>query len=478
MKNSNQVLITIENKWKLDSKDEDVDKYFYHNNILDKIYSGDNYYVIGRKGTGKTAIKEIIYKNSKEQFDTLSAQLNFKNFPYQELYNKNDVSFTWPNQYISIWKYLIYSNICKLMIKDESVDLNVRSKLAKIYDIKLENALGREVKLWTSIQFSIAQIFSFSRTTSDTNTNLTWVEKVSFLEDFLIDNLTDNKYIILFDELDEDYINIIKNEQKENYISLVTSLFKAIQDVRRIFHGKKIYPVAFLRDDIYKLLNDSDKTKWRDYTYHIKWDEYLIKSMLAFRISKDLEYASPLSFNEVWYEIMSRNSIGMGHRQSKKISIFDYIHRSTLMRPRDYIYFIKIAAEKARIAHSYKITPRIVTKENLNFSRHLLDDLTDEMRGLYSEIDEIIKIFKEIRQQELPIQLFKTHFEEKQKRGKISKSLEVTQVLEDLYNFSVIGNVPRQKNNVIYKYLHPDSNLNLNEKIAIHRGLYGALELF
>ena len=100
------------------------------------------------------------------------------------------------------------------------------------------------------------------------------------------------------------------------------------------------------------------------------------------------------------------------------------------------------------------------------------------MRGLYSEIDEIIKIFKEIRQQELPIQLFKTHFEEKQKRGKISKSLEVTQVLEDLYNFSVIGNVPRQKNNVIYKYLHPDSNLNLNEKIAIHRGLYGALELF
>ena len=56
-------------KWKLEAKAEDNDRYFWHVHETDEISSGDKYFVIGRKGSGKTAICE--YLNRTKQYDVL-----------------------------------------------------------------------------------------------------------------------------------------------------------------------------------------------------------------------------------------------------------------------------------------------------------------------------------------------------------------------------------------------------------------------
>ncbi|WP_193051488.1 hypothetical protein [Pseudoalteromonas undina] len=54
-------------------------------------------------------------------------------------------------------------------------------------------------------------------------------------------------------------------ESHKKYTELLTSLFKAVQDVRSIFRHSNVFPIVFLRDDIYDILQDPDKGKWTDY---------------------------------------------------------------------------------------------------------------------------------------------------------------------------------------------------------------------
>ena len=70
------------------------------------------------------------------------------------------------------------------------------------------------------------------------------------------------------------------------YFSLITGLFKAIQDIRSKFKEKYIYPLIFIRDDIYELIKDNDKTKWGDFSETLDWNESSIKRLLAFRFTR------------------------------------------------------------------------------------------------------------------------------------------------------------------------------------------------
>lgn len=70
--------------WKVEAKLEDTERYFFHTDIVDKIVSGSKSFVIGRKGSGKTAIAEHLTKNIS--YSRFSKKLSFKHFPFQDLY--------------------------------------------------------------------------------------------------------------------------------------------------------------------------------------------------------------------------------------------------------------------------------------------------------------------------------------------------------------------------------------------------------
>ncbi|MDX8202725.1 hypothetical protein SLJ91_04765 [Acinetobacter pittii] len=97
----NKVIQTIENDWMLEAKLEDNKRYFYHTNVVDKLLSGKKAYVIGRKGSDKTAIAQNLITQSTH--DRFSEKLTFKNFPFEELYSLKDEEFSQPNEYITIW---------------------------------------------------------------------------------------------------------------------------------------------------------------------------------------------------------------------------------------------------------------------------------------------------------------------------------------------------------------------------------------
>ena len=288
----------IAETWKLEAKQENNLRYFFHIEESQKILNGDKFYIIGRKGSGKSAISQYILnlcqqENAAEK-RIYTEQLSFKNFPFNDLYALQNGKYTQPNQYITIWKYIIYSCICRLMVQNDRINSDLRKVLQNLYPPTTIKSLARLIDNWTTKEFGIQVLGSGGNIKIDKMSkfqSLSWIEKTNILEDIIDEYIDDSNYYIVFDELDEDYRNFESSQERSQYIYLITSLFKAVQDIKSIFKDRKqvICPIVFLRDDIYLLIKDTDKNKWGDFKIALEWDEEKLRAMLAYRISKAID---------------------------------------------------------------------------------------------------------------------------------------------------------------------------------------------
>jgi hypothetical protein len=206
----------IADNWRLDSKLEDNNRYFFHTAIVEKIMQGRISYIIGRKGTGKTAISEYMINLKKNNLFT--QKLTFKNFPFNELYGLSDDRHNHPNQYITLWKYVIYSTLCKMMIESPYIEPDAKKKLKSLFgDDDIRNALPNAIQKWTAVNFSLSSI-SVGMTKEFKDNQTSWIHRVEIMERFIRDNYSPGDgYIIMFDELDEDYKDIAIERRYTEY---------------------------------------------------------------------------------------------------------------------------------------------------------------------------------------------------------------------------------------------------------------------
>lgn len=472
--NSSSIINSISKNWKLEASLETAKNYFFHNNEIEQILDDNKCYVIGRKGSGKSSISEYLLNISNSNI--FSEKLSFKNFPFNELYSLENKQYTPPNQYITLWKYLIYSSVARLMVTNENIDPRISESLAKIYKPDPISSLARTIKHWTSAKFGIKVLgtggdFGVSRDTEDNE--FSWIERTNMLEDIIIEHCDHSNYYIIFDELDEDY-RAFKHNDYELYNYLITSLFKAVQDVKRTFSisTKNIKPIIFLRDDIYSLIKDADKNKWRDFKIDIEWDINKIKKMLCHRLSIDAGLlANNFEFEEIYSLIFDGNQVN-------SMNGFDFITRSTHLRPRDYIRYFQVCSKETVERSSSKIKSETIKYVDRAFSNYLRDEIIDEVFPLLPEIEEIFQIISNIGKVVFTYKEFVKEFNIYLEKGTI-KEKNHDFVLDTLYKFSVIGN----KNNKtdkedFFKYIYSNSNLNKENKIVLHRGLYKSLQIF
>lgn len=472
-----QLYDEIINNWSVDAKKENK-SYFYNVQEVNIISEGKKYFVIGRKGSGKTAIAQHLYEI--ERNDVFSEKLSFKNFPFNILYSLgNQREYTSPNQYISIWKYLIYSYICKKMISNNNIDLSLRNKLIKLYGDTSMQSLNRLIERWTSKSFGLEILgcgFNYERERQ--REDITWIDTIEILQQVILDYCDRSTYYIIFDELDEDYKDFHSDIEYNNYMCMLTSLFKAVQDIRSIFDsvGKRIYPIVFLRSDIYALIKDSDKNKWRESIIDMEWDSTQIKNMLAHRLSVALNIPDT-EFNVVWYKMFDKNMVKMGNRQSRNMGIYPYIERSSEMRPRDFIQYVKECAILAKERSEKLVSPDTVKDAGDNFSSYLLGETIDEVFAVIPEINEILGLLSSIRKQRFQFVTFEREYNAIVQRGVVPKR-DVKNILLTLFDSGVIGNQPTMKGQAIFRFSKKAPRFNYNETMIIHRGLFSALQIF
>lgn len=468
--------------WRIDAKLEDNERYFYKTFEVDMLLNGEKSYVIGRKGTGKTAIAKFL--KSHVSYDFFAQDISLKNFPFNELYSLKDDNYTNPNEYITIWKFIIYMEILSLMRKNQAISSDFRKAIESISPKKPTQGFSRRIKNITSRAFSLdAKVLSFSQDSAYTEEELNWIEKVDVLEDLIIKNIDKSNYFIIFDELDEDYSYQSAIEPTGDYLNLISGLFKAVQYIKSLAFTSnlKINPVIFLRDDIYSLIKDNDKNKWSDLEVTLSWTKYSMQPLISHRLSRAFDQHSDnnsRSFSHIWGQFFSNDCIGYGTNRKKNITIYDWITRESLLRPRDYIKYIQLCAKKVYESNHSHIYPATVTTQDIIYSRYFRGELTDEIHSLMPDIDIIFDIFSKIGKAYLNIDDFRVMYNSYIEQGKLKNNSDCNFVLEVLFNFSVIGNCMRINDKEVFRYINPEANLNFDLPITLHRGLHKSLQLF
>lgn len=464
--------------WKLDAKSEDTDRYFFHVSEVEAIRSGERAYVIGRKGTGKSAIAQHLV-NIKSH-DIFSAMLSFKNFPFNDLYSLSNSGFTAPNQYITLWKYLIYCNVAKLMASNNAIDISIRQPLASLYEPEPLEYLAKSVGKWTATDFNFSILGTGAGAKGAIQkTEANWIERTNALEQIIASHIDESQYLIVFDELDEDYRYMHEADRYRNFTDLLTGLFKAVQDVKSIFRNTKarITPVIFLRDDIFDVLQDPDKTKWDDSKIDLDWSTPRLKELLAFRISRTYNPAADttMSFEESWALLFKGTSISYGFQQQKKQSVLNYILKSTHMRPRDVIRYL---SECARVTMEANSVPgeALIKRADGYFSGYLKREIESEISGVVPHATKIFDVLSSLRKETFTLREFSAAYKNSVKPD-LYERYDPNWVLKVLFFFSVIGNQPRQVNQTVFRYLRRGAEVNFNESFVVHRGLLKALQI-
>tara|TARA_E500000318_G_scaffold7151_1_gene6785 strand:+ start:962 stop:2422 length:1461 start_codon:yes stop_codon:yes gene_type:complete len=481
---STQKLLEEVSRWKLEAADEDSQRYFYHVDIIKSLESGENSIVIGRKGTGKTAICR--YFETGTTHDRFCLKLSFKEFPFNILYKLEDNNYTTPSQYISIWKYFIYNSILKMMSTNKNLNSDFQEQLEKLFPEGSMNQVNQMMVNWTKKSFGAGVLGVSGNTSIDRQFNSIHEiihDLVPALESSIAENIDDRDYFIVFDELDEDYRNYWDNESRDKYLSLMTSLFKAVSSVRRMARDSNAYikPIIFLRDDIYDLLTDPDKNKWEDHKIDLSWTRDNLKRMLGFRIARSAnEGATSFDFDTNWQNIIGATEIRvLGHRR-RNPSPFEYILQITHSRPRDFVRYLRDAARSSLAQGHKKISESTIRGVDTEFSKHLLEELVNEIQGLIPDIRQFLAYIGTTHKQRYRFDDFISLIGRYQKSDdcdEITKEMSNVSIAKILFHFSIIGNAERPGNRSIFRYQRSNLTINPSESLVIHRGLLKSLGL-
>lgn len=468
-------------EWRLEAADEDSGRYFFSTSEVDKLESGERCYVIGRKGTGKSAICK--YFETRIDYNRFCLKLSFKEFPFNLLYGLEDRQYTRPSQYISLWKFFIYSSILSLMAKNHNIDAEIRSKIESIYPSDDFEYISSRMQKWTKKSFggSLMQLFSANTSKDVENIPLedVWPDLIPKMENIILSHIDDAKYFIVFDELDEDYRNFWDDQNRERYIPLILGLFKAVSSVRRALSNGRasVLPIVFLRDDIYELLTDPDKNKWEDNKIYLNWKAEKLKQMLAFRIERaERSDADLFVFEDAWDKIFQHKYIAVGTRNSDQ-KIFDFIHSLTHSRPRDFVRLLKECARSSLEQGHRRITADTIRGIEADYSGHLRQELVNEISGVIPNINQIFTEIAKIRKQRFSTVDFVNEIRLiLESIGDTKSVLSPGKISEILFHFSVIGNASRD-NRPYYKYQRNSETLSYDAPVVIHRGLLRSFNL-
>jgi hypothetical protein len=431
--------------------DQNLLDYFYETPVLGKLFSYEKAIVIGRKGTGKTALYRYIETSMQDQ----ATALVFRDYPWDAHDRFKNESVSESESYLNAWVFFFYIEIFKKLVSLER-RFTTRAGRKAIKQLKkwLKKNWGRidfdhrevmlpKAKRW---QWKLApQILgnslgslspiagdsqSMGHTLSEFNRKF---EKA--LQDLMLHY--DGNVALLFDELDLAY-----SHGDVRYQSRLTGILLAAY----VFfqkHRKKIRIYLFLRNDIFSILDFQDKNKIKDNMVEfLDWDpeninsELSLKTVISNRISVNIDSKSD-NFERNWAEIFDDAKIG--RHQFK----WNFIVDRSFIRPRDVIKFMNLALEQAknRLKNQPesvdKITNDDIHEIRAKYSTYLFEELRDEIVAKYRDFNAYFEILRDVHKMTFTLEDFQSSYKSVDSRMSIDSTAD--QVLERLYEFSVIG---------------------------------------
>lgn len=391
-----QSLNLMEIYWGNDSaeNDENLMKYFINVNSYFHLEKKRKNLIIGRKGSGKSAIRKKMYSHFKE-----NGELCVDVFPTSSLYSdlldvKSSDNVNKSIFFKDAWKLFLLERIaCEITEaddKDLKVLLAIRSfkkdndlnealtymkNIAKSTDTVPENRFKEIVNHLKNIDVNIFES-GYKYSDKDPKININKLEKMVAL--LVSKNLKIN---IFMDNIDNGWNKTTDSE------FILTGMLLALEDINSLH--KDINYFAFLRTDMYNLIvngnNVTQSDKFRD-IYKIVWDQEKLISMLIERIKynfKEFEIdVSDKSDDELFLSVFPDS---VGKTKTKK-----WLCMRTLNRPRELLHLSRLYTEKSSAVPNSENLKSIEQR----YSEEKLNDLSNEYGIVYQDLGKVLDSLK------------------------------------------------------------------------------------
>ncbi|APU67278.1 P-loop ATPase, Sll1717 family [Christiangramia flava] len=452
--------------------DRQLKKYFVKIPEYEGIKNGEYRYIIGRKGTGKTAIIEQIANEASSEYNSFVKYLSLRNFPIQTIRELKDRSLGNKSQFVPIWTFLILTELGKLIIKDNSIiSCESVNKLQQFYKINFPSDLGftETLKNLKSNENKVSIITKWLGyenkigSSDEVMTSVHYQKASEILMKLIKDTTSDCYFFLLFDELDEGY-----SANDKNLNLLLLSLFRAVENTfLDLKDNLNIRPVLALRSDIFNNLEDNDLNKLDDYIINLKWTKefyasYSLYDLINARINASINVKYP---EKAWEQITINNDRNIPRKIN---SLWEFIYNRTFERPRDIIKFMKYCK---RQNPKGKLDFKTVKKAEVEFSEWFFREFRDEIQSHLPIWQEASQAFIKLNEGVLTFDEIRNEFENDSKIVNYlqSNNKNHEDILEVLFNFGLIGTLSESKR-WFFKYKDDDLPFNHNQKMIVHFG--------
>ncbi|MDG4577084.1 MAG: hypothetical protein P9C36_15755 [Defluviicoccus sp.] len=364
---------------------------FLQTKAYESARSGKKVLILGRKGSGKSAICLILERELRKEGrvslvnpDEISADevRRFELAGIQEDQSKR-----------LIWRYVFAVQIAKFLLRYSQgrLDGNERASHAvgQVRQFLVDNNevddLSIVEKFWRvvdKLRGKVAlQAFGASASLEMTNQpqGILADQQLQRLEQKLNDAAvalkvteTSRPFYILVDQIERLWSN------DRNSDAMVVALLQAAKEVRNIFQF--VICTVFLRTDIYEALNFPERDKFRGDEFHITWDSVKLIDLVEARarVSTGQKYEN----GDLWKKVFPAK---IGDTKSST-----FLVSRTLQRPRDLIQLCNACRDLAYCNGGRAITTRDVHKAISQYSSWKLSDLQQEWNVNYPFLADVL----------------------------------------------------------------------------------------
>lgn len=469
--------------------DTELQDYFFDTPEVQKIVNSKNWLLLGRKGTGKTAIYKYLEQAESSDVNNYNViSLNFKDYPWPAHKLYKEALSGELSAYQKSWRYLFFVKLLSKLIeikesKSENLSKNLtwaKNYINKIYgnpDPTLMEVLFSKLARFNKlkgpgldiddIDFNVGEV-SLDDVAEDkvlqTNLRTNAFTLLTYFEQIFYENAGENKFLLILDQLDENWLS----GEIEEYSKILINLINVCRNVSNDPNiSKSIKIIPFLRTDIYESLRFNDKNKLlQDSAITISWDNDSLDDMFFERIKKFKPSDLHLELEKKCGCVFEVSFVQQGTPP------FKFITRRSFFRPRDVIVYFNKIRNLHELSKKGLYSSSDLYAADSEASASIYNEIIDEWSNQFPNIERLLSVLQIINIQSFKYDEFKNKYE---KEFSGASEGDVRRDLKFLFENSIVG----QKKQGRWEYLSslPNLKLNIENDFRTHQALKYRLQL-
>lgn len=379
----------------------DLADYYLTTDEFRRALHGEARLIIGRKGSGKSAVFFRI--RDKVSSSRRNVVLDLKPDGYQLVKLKDRVLSamdrgTQEHTITAFWQCVLLLEVARAALQLDRSSYKLDNLLYKTYqqledkykEYGYESGQGDFAERISSLIYRIESRFDDDRSDEGRQLTLSTPEvtkliydgSIKKINDAIVGHLKSKKELwVLFDNIDKGW-----KPTGLDALDILTlrALLEASRKLERslVLEGIVVRFLIFLRNDVYELLVDQTADRGKEQRVLVDWrDREALKELVRLRVAAGLEGVRE-DFDKLWAKIAIRHVDGEDSYQ--------YIVDRCLMRPRYLLDLLKYARGSALTLRHEKILDTDIKKAVSYFSTDIIQDTNLELRDVFPKYDGLL----------------------------------------------------------------------------------------